>query len=384
MELGGLAANHPEVYDLHPLSSAILDASSWTSKRDGDLLLLQRDPTYASIQAFFANTPPTSEVATYQTTFPVPTRLLDYAALPGTRTVETSFRGAFSLKTYVKDEPLSFAISFMDMNRDAGLDSASLVVTNEAGETVASAYASDDGDTAGDVQASGLRSLSVSADALPEGVYKLEWRAGDDIFVRRIETAQSKFVFLDTLSFGDEAGWRDLTSPIHFFTDAKHLSFSTTHATAVQEVRVGAARADVSTPYVPVPLEVSEEGVVEGVSPNGDLALVFDGALAFSPEQFFRPDPVRLRWNTDLDRLGVNYVLARYTPPETDAQGFSVARTTFDAKKLLLEDGTWKIAFSLPGVDDLGASIVVSKIRVTFRRAPFSLHDLSTAIHRLL
>lgn len=378
VELGGLATKEPEVYDLHPLANTLLDTSSWSRVQSDEFLLLQRTPTFASMEAFFANPPSSAEVATYQTSFPHPTRLPEYTALPGTRTIDASLRGAFALKTYLKQETLAFDMAFMDMNRDIGLDPVSLVVINEQGETVYTAHAPDDGNTSDDLAASGLRKLTVSLPRLPEGVYKLEWRAGDDIFVRTIETAQSKFVFLETLSFGDEAGWRDVTPAINFVTDAKHLVFSTTHASAVQEVRVGEEVADISVPYVRVPVEVREEGLVQGVSPKGDIDIAFDGGLAFSPEQFFRPDPIRLRWNTDVDRRGVSYILARYTPPDIDQEGFSIARASFDTRTLLLQDGAWKIAFSLPGIEELGASFEVKEIRIRESREPFTPKDVFT------
>jgi hypothetical protein len=131
----------------------------------------------------------------------------------------------------------------------------------------------------------------------------------------------------------------------------------------------------VDEPYKRFVLEVAEDGVVGAAAERGDLEVTVDGHIAFAPEQYFNPDPVRLMYNTDLDRLGVDYVLAAYEPPHQEGDWY-VARVEFDTDVMVFAEGAWKFVFSAPGIKDLGASMTVGRIDMIWRRQPFALSDL--------
>lgn len=375
VELGALANVETQAYDLHPLQNRIVDDLGWIRLEADGLVLLQRDLVYRGIDDFLENPPARSEIATYQTPLSTPYVLPGYAPSSVERTTDVSLRGFHEFKTYVKDETLSFDFAFMDMNRDDGADGVTIVVTDEGGTTVADARASDDGDLGDDARQSGLRHVAVSAAGLPEGVYKVAMQGSRDVFWRTITTPQQKMVFLNGLFLADEVGYKPSPRSVSFWTEAKHLSFSTRHAEGVQTVRSGAQSVTVAEPYARYDLDVESDGVAMVSAELGDLEIVADGHVAFSPDAYFDPDPVRLAYNTDLDRLGVNYVLAKYESPERVGDWY-VARATFDTSKLVLADGAWKFAVSAPGVKELGASLTVGRIDMDWLRSPFSWNDL--------
>jgi hypothetical protein len=288
-----------------------------------------------------------------------------------------SLRGFHEFKTYLKDETLSFDFAYMDMNRDNGADAVSIVVTNENGETVADARASDDGDVVDDARAASLRHVVISAPGLPEGVYKVSMQGRRDIFWRTIATTQQKMVFLNNVFLGDEVGYRAEPRAVTFWTEAKHLSFATRHVEGRQIVIAGVSSYAlvIDEPYKSFPLEIVEDGVVPVTAGVSDVEVTTDGHVAFSRGMYFNPDPVRLTYNVDLDRLGVNYVLAKYVSPEKVGDWY-VARATFDASKLVLDQGSWKFVVSAPGIKDLGASMTVGRIDMTWKRKPFEWKDL--------
>ncbi|TAK03562.1 hypothetical protein EPO34_00145 [Patescibacteria group bacterium] len=382
VELGALAADGRS-YDLRPLENSLIDGSPWHRLDADDLVLLQRTPRYASIADFLVNLPPRHEIATSHFTLPTPYRIPGYRASDQTRVIDATLRGFHAFKTYVADETLAFSFAFMDMNRDEGADPVSVVVTDEGGKQVATTSIGDDGDVSALARPSSMRSLDLSVPGLPEGAYKVELRAGRDVFFRRITTTQQKLVFLNDVFLGDEVAYKEPARPVRFWTEAKHLSFSTTHAEAVQDLQIGSATVAIPAPYAKVDASVSEDGVVRVTAPVGDVLVEGDGHVAFSPESFFNPDPVRLDWNTDIDRLGVNFVIAAYESPRREGE-WTVAHASFDARALAFEQGAWKFVFSVPGVKALGASVEVDRIDMAWRRRAFHWEDLAYVIQRKL
>jgi len=381
LEIGALAQKEGQVYDLKPLQNLTIDASPWARLETAGVTLLQREKTYGSIADFLVDPPPSHEIATYNYTLARPYRIEGYTPSRESRTIDVSLRGFHELKTYVENERLDFEIQYMDMNRDEGGDAFSIAVFDEKGRTVHEEFVRDDGNVRADAKADELRSVHLVLPEVSTGVYKIEFRAGRDIFFRRMITPQQKIVFLNNLYLGDEVGWQAVPRAVQFWTEAKHLDFQTQHASGLQELLVGKEIAAVTEPYRRFPVEVLEDGVVKVASPTGDLLIHTDGHVAFSPEQFFNPDAVRLRAQTDLDRLGVNYVIASYSPPERQGN-WLVNTATFDTSLLVFEGGAWKFTFSIPGISDLGASVDVGRIDMTWHREPFRFSDLWEALKR--
>jgi hypothetical protein len=372
VELGALGNAEAQAYDLKPLQNLIVDRLDWHRSEQGGLVLLQRHPVYADMDAFLADPPPVSEMATYHASPPKPFVLPGYAPSPETRAVDVSLRGFHEFKTYVKDETLTFDFAYTDMNRDDGADPVSVVVLNAAGEPVADARAPDDGNLEGNSPAATLRHVALSVPGLPEGVYKISMQGGRDIFWRTISTTQQKMVFLNNVYLGDEVGYRDEPRAVTFWTEAKRVSFATRHAEGLQTVVFGFSSLAhvIDEPYRRFAFDVEEPGVLPVHTEAGDLEVATDGHVAFSSEMYFNPDPVRLAYDTDLDRLGVNYVLAAYEPPKRDGDWY-VARAAFDAKDIVLKDGAWKFAVSAPGVKELETSLTVGRIDMIWTREPF-------------
>lgn len=377
VELGALGNEETQAYDLKPLQNRILDRLEWRRVRDGGTILYQRDAGYDSIEAFLADPPDVSEIATYHASLAKPYMLEGYAPSNDARVIDVSLRGSHEFKTYIKNETLSFDFAYMDMNRDEGADAITLVVTNAAGQPVADARASDDGDVTDGARATGLLRVSLSVPNLPEGAYKVQMQSSRDVFWRTITTTQQKAVFLNALFLGDEVGYKSEPGPVAFWTEAKHLSFATRHVEGLQGIVAGASSSMlmIDEPYKRFALEIRENGVVPVVAERGDLEVTADGHVAFSSEMYFNPDPVRLTDQTDLDRLGVNYVLAEYVAPETRGD-WLVARATFDTSRMVLDEGAWKFAISAPGIRDAGGSIAIKEINMTWTREPFALSDL--------
>ena len=380
VELGVLADVTTGAYTLQPLQNLIIDNSSWSKIKSNGAILLQRQKKFASIDEFLSALPAREQIATYHFGLSPPYRLVDYRASGTEQTINVSLRGSHEFYTYVKNEKLNFIFSFMDMNRQVGEDVVVLAVINEDGQPVAEVRAQDDGDTSSNNKGSVQRELTLAADNLPEGVYKIQMKADDDIFFRTIKTAQQKITFLNQVWLADEVGYRDGGGNMQLWTEGKDLKMVTRHAAGVQTVVVGSGTVAITQPFWEYNYAPPESGLINiSLSQREDLLIKTNGHFAFSKAQYFNPDPVRLVADTDLDRLEVNYIIANYTPPQEQGN-WLVAGVDFDMAGAAFEDETWKFVFSLPTVERPDRGFLLHSIKMSFIDRPMSLLEVINKI----
>jgi hypothetical protein len=208
-----------------------------------------------------------------------------------------------------------------------------------------------------------------------------------DVFIRKIKTQQQKLVFVGGVYLGDEVGYREPPASTELFTTGKRLSFETRHASGLQTVAFADKEIAMTEAYTRYTVVTEQEGLQRVFVPAGDVEIVVDGVTSFTREQFFDPEPHRMRFYSDLDALGIDYIYAKYIQPE-QIDDWSVARVrvktgalhfsdgVLDGSRLFLDDGSWKFVISLPGVNELDADILVKDINVTFHGRAFELRDL--------
>ena len=80
----------------------------------------------------------------------------------------------------------------------------------------------------------------------------------------------------------------------------------------------------------------------------------------------------RLLPGLDLDKNKIDFIIARYQTPQRIGN-WEVATLTLDPSELLMQNGAWKVALSLPGVTPDGPQVIMHRIDVTFNRAPLHL-----------
>ncbi|MFA6131742.1 MAG: hypothetical protein WC702_01575 [Patescibacteria group bacterium] len=376
VEAGLLADATTGAYQLEPLQNLIIDNSLWNKISIDDTILLQRQKNYETLASFLANPPALSEIAIYHYDLARPYRLSDYVPSFELKSTNVSLRGSHEFYTYIKNETLNFKFSFSDTNRQVGEDWVDIVVTNEAGQPVAEERAYDDGNTTNNSSASSLQTLIVSVPNLSEGVYKVQMKATEDIFFRAISTSQQKMTFLNQIWLADTVGYLATAPTVNFWTEGKNLKLSTRHATGAQTVSVGRGTVAITQPYLEYSYAPPETGVVAGRVPAAeDLLIRADGHFAFSYSQFFNPDPLHLTAETDLDRAGVNYIIADYTPPERAGE-WLVATATFPTANVPFVDQTWKLAISAPTVNQSDRELLLNSIKIKFVRQPTTFSEL--------
>jgi hypothetical protein len=357
-------------YALLPLQNKILDELDWCELHENGIALYDRNCVYDSIADFLVDTPESKEIATYHYQIERPYKIAGYVPSLSYKTLNISLRGEHEFVTYVQNEPLNFIFKFMDMNRTLGADTLEVLVFDTNGNVVASKFAEDDGNESADGVGSSMKSISIS-ERLQNGVYKIILKTNRDVFFREIETTQSKMVFVNQIFIGDEVGYSPYPNPTSFVTDAKNMNFETQHAEGVQSVDVDGASVLVEEPFVQERHNVRSAGISTVIVPKGDLLIRGAGHYAFSREMYFNPDPARLEWNTDLDALGINYVITNYNEPIVDGDVVT-ANARFDLTRAPQVKDAWKFVISIPGIYDHLGSVDLSEVSAILRREPLS------------
>ncbi|NQV12655.1 hypothetical protein HQ524_04810 [Candidatus Uhrbacteria bacterium] len=395
VELGATVNASAGQIDLRPIVHQTIDNLKWEQTRQGDLFFLQREHVYDNLSAFLDDPPSLSEIATYHYDLPeqdlVPR---DWLRGSAARQSNVSLRGFHEFVAATDGRQFEMEVMYMDMNRNPGEEPVAIRVYQD-GEVVGEVKADDDGDASSSNVALERKFLRVEAPGLSPGLIKVELNAGNDVYWRVVNTNVPKMTYSSNVHIGDEVGYLDDARPVTLYTDAQHLTLFTRHAEGVQTVKVGNKEVEIAIPHERYNIENDSVGITKIVIPRGDLLVVTDGRIAFSKDAFFNPFPVKLDDRTNLDKLGVNYVVAEYKPTTSDRR-WEVAETTFalanleresatgDPTAKELEEGSYRFVISLPRVADRDASIDVKKIEMTFKRPERTLQDVLKLIFKKL
>lgn len=392
VEVGLLVNDDPPQYVLEPLQNLLIDDSDWDRMEENGVVLLQREKIYGSITDFLANPPDRDTIATYHYHLDDPYRIQDYRPSNEFATVHVPLIGYHEFYTYVKDEPLSLSTPFFVEQSLEGDRSLTILVYNEQGELVASA--GNHGGECWEAPKEVCNQFGCWEDSvacapgtpyplglvaeLPEGVYKVVLKASDRIRIRSIVTRQRFLSFVGPVHIGPIGSWPTVT----FFTNGKHLRFYGDNGGSPERIEVGEGTVETPLAQTWYAIDVTEPGVVESVAHGSEFVIASDGKIAFSKDQFFDPDPARLNWNTDLDALDVNFVIAEYASPTKNGDWMSVG-ATFDLAGAVDENGVAKLVLAAPGVEELQQEIRVHAVELSLKRSAMSFGEILKKIKEL-
>lgn len=350
-------------YDLKPLDNSIIDdlSKKWSVSRSGDLLLLQRDKNFDSVEDFLKNMPNSEKIASYNYSPKTKFVLPDYRPSKEERTSCRPIQGAYQFYTYIKDEDLSFDFSFHDLNKNDDVDDVDLIVYRNDKEIHQETLKDDGGDD---------RRSKIFLAGLPEGVYKVSLRANNDIVTRSVKTLQSKIVFINKVALADAP---EVSCGRNLFTDSRALQFQTVLSDRIGEIKIHQAFGEAFSEIVGIEEAYKQFSTKKILPKLSEVAMPFDGVtvsgdglFSFSEDGFFDPEIKKVGANFDVDREGVDYVIARYVPPTQDGD-WKVATVDFDLTLAYKENGKHSFLISIPGLkaeDGDGLGVEVGDIKV--------------------
>ncbi len=372
IETGVLVDGKMWRYDLKPIENNVLENIflTWNNLKQNGLVLSQRsemedDPfdsaqgrKYKSIDNFLKNLPEIKKIAVYNYNLDYEYLIKDYSKSKERLMINSSLRGAHQFYTYIKDEDLDFEFSFFDLNKNKDADRIDVHLYYD--DVLLEVWNLDDDKVAGDTgEISEIKKLKLKTENLPEGVYKLEIRANDDIVIDKIETKQSKIAFLNKLWLYND-GEEDLS----IVSNAPKLRVKTINPGSLQSVRAGAEVLDIDETYKQFEIKGLNMTHYSVDLEKDGLIIEGNGIFSLNDELFFNPVVKKIDKDFDIKVEDVDYVLAKYLSPKSeDENGWTVASVEFDIKNAYREGNKYNFLISVPGLED-GEFVEVGEIKV--------------------
>lgn len=354
-------------YNLQPLMNETLDQLSlaWNKLEEGGTVFLQRAKQYDSLESFLVAPPPQEKIAIYNYDWPREYLLPNYSSSSQETIIDIPLRGAYQFYTYIKDEELNFKFILADLNQNKDQDNIEIILYYQ--DEIIFTKSIEEASTAENSELGELGEIEFKQNSLPEGVYKIELRASDDIVTRSIVTKQSKIAFINKIRL-----LRDLKENIKMYTDSREFNALTPHPDRLQKIKVGSKVLDLDATYklfsldIPLTLRANTDDksieltlYLDGVTISGD------GVFAFMREQLINPRLKKVDENIDINAEGINYVIANYESSEKD-NDWQRASIQVDLKQAYRERGAYQFIISVPGISE-GEWVEVDEIIVELK-----------------
>jgi hypothetical protein len=341
--------------EMRPMFFEGLESAQWTKGSAGGKTGFVRQGTPESRLA----DPDTRGLATWNATTTMP-RLRDPKSDEVTHLL--SLRGSHDFYVVPTDE-LKMVFKLQAANRQKGNDLAAFRVFCGDDEIEQRAF------TASGSQESKMGKqfeYAIKISPAEDCIYRISFKASDDVFIRSIQTPSRRWVVGPRLVFGDTVGYSTTTFAGVAWTNSRHIVAETFHKEGLQELVFGPIRPKLKKTHTLVRSDRTDaERVVELKAPQGDVRLVGDGFFAFSPEAFFEPKPRRLTDGTDLESEQIQAVLTDYEKPEALSDGWF--RSTFSFRLNPALDRL-RFVLSSPGIMARSAGVDVRKATLEFSR----------------
>lgn len=345
IEAGVLADKNIWRYDLKPVDNQILDKLSlvWDKINEGNIMLLQKEKKFDSLEKFLSDLPVSSEIALYNYDLKQDFVIPEYQAQKSDNILLASLRGSYEIYVYIKNEDLDFDFAILDLNKNKDEDQVSVALYCQ-GQEIDSWRLDDDGirDDLGQIKAE--RNLRVKENNLPEGVYKIELRANDDI-VTTLKTRQNKIAFQNKIWFYNEG-----KTNLKLFTDSQSIQANTINPDSLQTIKAAGQNLKLEEAYRQYSMDLLDlEGLAEISLERDGVIISGNGVFCFEKKQCFNPELKKVDAVLNLGNSGVNYILADYNLPE-EKDGWKIASVEFDLKNAYRENQKYGFIISVPGL----------------------------------
>jgi len=352
IELGLLMDKLVWRYNLQPLENQIIDRlrSNWLVRGGDGLVLLQSNSNYDNLtefegdlaKGFLQDCPggPTYCLAVYNYQ-PDYTYLLPDQSRGKPLTINNPLRGAHQFYIYLKDEPLRLDFEFVDLNQDREADP--ITVTLYSGQqNIANQFLEDENPnpTSGDIEE---KYLSLEKKELPQGVYKVEVRASNDIVIRKIFSSVHHLSFINKLWPVSTVG--NLT----LFTDSNHLQIKAMSPASLQTITFADQDYTINETYQQFSFQTTSQAATKMIKfSQDDLILENAGVFSWNEDNLFNPNFKKV------DRFfypdeNIKYIIAEYNSP-LEENGFKVASASFNLRGAYREKGKYSFIISIPGL----------------------------------
>ena len=366
-------------YDFKALENQLLDELDWFKISDEQGTIWQKQKKYLNREQFMVAVPGLKNLAAYDYQLDRKFFLPNYRPSTEERVLTKALRGSHSFYTYLKNETLDFTFIVQDINRTLGPDMFSVEVYNEDNKKVYDARLKDDGTVNNFDGATVKRDLAVKVAGLPEGVYRLELKAEDDIFIREIRTKQQYLTFINRLYLSDnpeyQDGFLDLNyQPTAVYSNIPRLGFYTSHPQGLQTIGVN-NKQSVELKSTHQNYFITAQSLPAYIySPKNDLKIFGRGLMAFSQGMFFNPEIYSLR---DLTLTpDIENIISAYQTPQAVGNNWKKGRVVFDLQNAQIINRKLRFGISAPEMNSASDVIPLKSIKVIFDKQPMNKGEL--------
>jgi hypothetical protein len=378
LQIGGQASVNDWEYAMKPLENQALDRLNWPKVTENGVVLYEREKKFNTIDEFLNNLPNTKRIAVYNYKLDYDFKIPGYKPTKGLE-INQTIRGRHVIYTYIDGEPLDFIFIVEDINRHVGADLVDIIVYKKD-QQIYSASLPDDGIGDESGKSSGERKIKIAPPDLASGVYKIEIRASDDIFIRNIKTKEHLLAFANRLYLADSDEYKDSlngikTKPMTIYANGYKIMSSAAHQTSEQSILINnlvepnnyeieLAEAHKQYSY----FNLNPGNIVSLYSPKNDILIEGDGLFSFAKESFFNPLLDSFH-GTELEAMGIDYVIANYQSPKI-ADGWKVAKADFDLSQLYWRNNVLRFALSIPDIEC--QDIKIKEIKFYLEKEPLT------------
>lgn len=353
IEAGVLADNLVWRYDLQPLENTTLSLLEhlWHQVEDEDKILLQQKNNYQSIDDFLRDVAAskvigcvgaeTDCVATYNYPLNPNFSWPDESAVVEPQTVDIPLRGSHSLFVYLDSSEFSVLANFVDLNQDKAADPIRLILTNSQGIVLENLLEDENHQpTSGQEEE---KRLALTSSNLSPGIYRLEFKIGNDMVIKNFTISTNRFVFANKF-------WPvSYNQAIELFTDANYLQVKAMGPASLQKINLADKQFTLDRPYEQFDFMAGRRGQANQINfQKDDIVLENNGVFALSAANLFNPQFEKIDRYFKLDD-NWQYVIARYQPA-VNISDSKEASATFRLKGVYREKGKYNFMISVPGL----------------------------------
>jgi hypothetical protein len=379
LEFGLVTSTEPWSVRLNPFESKVIDQAlaEWHRVDGTGVTLLQREPTFATVDEFLAALPLADRVGSYRYTPPNLYRDPGYVAEPGGLELNHVLRGPHEFVTYAANESLHFGLDLIDSNREFNADPVKVEVYRDS-VLVHEELLPDDGIVDATGQPSAPQSLSIDLPVSDAGLYRVVLAVNDDIFLTHLATDQDRLVIPRRLYLAQSAEYASVVPGLNtiesqLWLHGEKLTAKTDHPAGLQTVSIGDDTLlidRVSSPHLWEEADPVSPLLRPLTVPNNDLLLATPGWFALSEESAFDPSLgiTPLDETTALDELDL-IVFSDYTPP-VPGLGSTVQTASFSLDGVAGDRKDLQFVLSAPGLDRANRSLEMTHLEFRFQREP--------------
>ncbi|MBN2885021.1 hypothetical protein JXE04_03795 [Patescibacteria group bacterium] len=355
VEAGFLADNKLWRYDLQPVYNLWLEKglTDWQVLSMGSIHLFQRQAKFDSIFDFLdawqnngssiCSTPRCLAIYNFDLSgFPPALNQKQLNETSKSLVFPYTIRGANQFYFYLSGSTLNLSGELIDRNEGKDKDPIELSVYSGS-RLVASTKIEDNGmeiEGSGDFSESKIFQMNKSG--LNPGLYRLDFRASDDLMINNLSLNVQYFSALRKI-------WLENDEPIHLITDSSYLQVKTLSPAALQKLKFDEKFLNIEEIYKQYEIKGIETDNHEIDLAKGGLILENNGVFSLNKESMFNPDYPRLDRSFGTSAQ-FDYILADYESAKNESDNYLSSRLDFSTSSFYREKGRYNFIISVPGL----------------------------------